>query len=111
MQIRAAEREFQRAKWAWDKGAIPERDLKAAEDDRESAKLTYDNAMETAGLEQESLDLDLRARQIERERQGYVVANLKRRVDELTRALAGRTAWSRTSPRPRRRASRRTRRS
>jgi HlyD family secretion protein len=84
VQIRAAERELQRAKWAFDKGAIPERDLKAAEDARESAKLTSDNAMETAGLEQESLDLDLRARQIERERQGYVVSNLKRRVDELT---------------------------
>ncbi len=84
VQIRAAEREFQRAKWAFDEGAIPERDLKTAEDNRESAQLTYDNAMETAGLERESLDLDLRARRLERERQGYVVANLKRRVDELT---------------------------
>jgi HlyD family secretion protein len=84
VQIRAAERELQRAKWAFDKGAIPERDLKAAEDQRESAKLAYDHAMETSGLEQESLDLDLRARRLERERQGYVVANLKRRVDELT---------------------------
>ncbi len=89
VQIRAAEREYQRAKWAFDEGAIPERDLKAAEDDRESAKLAYDNAMETTGLEQESLDLDLRARRLERERQGYVVANLKRRVDEIERALAG----------------------
>lgn len=83
VEIRAAEREYQRAKWAFDEGAIPERDLKAAEDKRESAKLTYDNAMETAGLEQESLDLDLRARRLERERQGFTVANLKRRVDEL----------------------------
>jgi HlyD family secretion protein len=83
VEIRAAEREYQRAKWAFDEGAIPERDLKAAEDNRTSAKLKYDNAMETSGLEQESLDLDLRARRLERERQGYVVANLKRRVDEL----------------------------
>ena len=83
VQIRAAERELQRAKWAFDKGAIPERDLKAAEDQRESAKLAYDHAMETSGLERESLDLDLRARRLERERQGYVVQNLKRRVDEL----------------------------
>lgn len=83
VQIRAAEREFERAKWAFGQGAIPERDLKAAEDERESAQLAYDHAMETAGLEQESLDLDLRARRLERERQGYVVANLKRRVDEL----------------------------
>ena len=84
VQISAAEREYQRAKWAFDEGAIPERDLKTAEDNRESAQLTYDNAMETAGLERESLDLDLRSRRLERERQGYVVANLKRRVDELT---------------------------
>ena len=84
MQIRAADRELQRAQTAWDKGAIPERDLRSAEDDRESAKLAYDHAMETAGLEQESLDLDLRARRQERERQGFVVANLKRRVDELS---------------------------
>jgi HlyD family secretion protein len=84
VKIRAAEREFERAKWAFDQGAIPERDLKAAEDARESAQLAYDHAKETAGLEQESLDLDLRARRLERERQGYVVANLKRRVDELT---------------------------
>ncbi len=84
VQIRAAEREYQRAQWAWDKGAIPERDLKSAEDARESAKLAYDHAIETTGLEQESLDLDLRAKRQERERQGYVVANLKRRVDELS---------------------------
>ncbi len=83
VQIRAAERELQRAQNAWDKGAIPERDLRTAEDNRESAKLAYDHAMETAGLEQESLDLDLRARRLERERQGFVVQNLKRRVDEL----------------------------
>ena len=84
VQIRAAERELQRAQWAWDKGAIPERDLKSAEDARESAKLAYDHAIETTGLEQESLDLDLRAKRQERERQGFVVANLKRRVDELS---------------------------
>ena len=84
VQIRAAERELQRAQWAWDKGAIPERDLKSAEDARESAKLAYDHAIETTGLEQESLDLDLRAKRQERERQGYVVSNLKRRVDELS---------------------------
>jgi HlyD family secretion protein len=84
VQIRAAERELQRAQWAWDKGAIAERDLRHAQDERESARLAYEHARETASLEQESLDLDLRARRLERERQGYVVANLKRRVDELT---------------------------
>jgi HlyD family secretion protein len=84
VQIRAAEREFQRAQSAWDKGAIAERDLRRAEDERESARLSYEHAKETSGLERDSLDLDLRARRQDRERQGYVVANLKRRVDELS---------------------------
>jgi HlyD family secretion protein len=84
VQVRAAERELQRAQWAWDKGAIAERDLRRAQDERESAKLAYEHARETTGLEQESLDLDLQAKRLERERQGYVVANLKRRIDELT---------------------------
>jgi HlyD family secretion protein len=84
VQIRAAEREMQRAQSAWDKGAIAERDLRRAEDERESAKLSYEHARDTGGLEKESLDLDLRSRRLERERQGYVVANLKRRVDELS---------------------------
>jgi HlyD family secretion protein len=84
VQIRAAERELQRAQWAWDRGAIAERDLRRAQDERESARLAYEHARETASLEQESLDLDLQARRLERERQGYVVANLRRRVDELT---------------------------
>jgi HlyD family secretion protein len=84
VQIRAAEREMQRAQSAWDKGAIPERDLRRAEDERESARLAYEHARETADLERESLDLDLRARRLERDRQSLVVANLKRRVDELS---------------------------
>jgi HlyD family secretion protein len=84
VQIRAAERELQRAQAAWDSGAIAERDLRRAQDEHESARLSYEHATQTAGLERESLDLDLRTRRLERDRQGLVVANLKRRVDELT---------------------------
>ncbi|MEX1994793.1 MAG: HlyD family efflux transporter periplasmic adaptor subunit [Steroidobacteraceae bacterium] len=84
VQIRAAERELQRAQAAWDSGAISERDLRRAQDERESARLAYEHAKQTTGLERESLDLDLRSRRLERDRQGFVVANLKRRVDELT---------------------------
>ncbi len=83
VQIRAAERELQRAQSAWDSGAISERDLRRAQDERESARLAYEHATQTADLERESLDLDLRTRRLERDRQGYVVANLKRRVEEL----------------------------
>jgi HlyD family secretion protein len=84
VQIRAAERELQRAQAAWDSGAIAERDLRRAQDEQESARLAYEHAKQTADLERESLDLDLRSRRLERDRQGFVVANLKRRVDELS---------------------------
>jgi len=84
VQIRAAERELQRAQAAWDSGAISERDLRRAQDERESARLSFEHARQTADLERESLDLDLRSRRIERDRQALVVSSLKRRVDELT---------------------------
>ena len=84
VQIRAAERELQRAQAAWDSGAISERDLRRAQDERESARLSFEHARQTADLERESLDLDLRSRRLDRDRQALVVSNLKRRVDELT---------------------------
>lgn len=84
VQIRAAERELQRAQAAWDKGAIAERDLRRAQDERESARLSFEHARQTADLERESLDLDMRSRRLDRDRQALVVSNLKRRVDELT---------------------------
>ena len=84
VQIRAAERELQRAQAAWDSGAISERDLRRAQDERESARLSFEHARQTAELERESLDLDLRSRRLDRDRQALVVSNLKRRVDELT---------------------------
>ena len=84
VQIRAAERELQRAQAAWESGAISERDLRRAQDDRETARLSFEHARQTADLERESLDLDLRSRRLDRDRQALVVSNLKRRVDELT---------------------------
>lgn len=84
VQIRAAERELQRAQAAWDSGAISERDLRRAQDERESARLSFEHARQTADLERESLDLDMRSRRLDRDRQALVVSNLKRRVDELS---------------------------
>jgi HlyD family secretion protein len=84
VQIRAAERELQRAQAAWDSGAISERDLRRAQDERESARLSFEHARQTADLERESLNLDMRSRRLDRDRQALVVSNLKRRVDELT---------------------------
>jgi HlyD family secretion protein len=81
--IRAAERELKRAQWAWDQHAMSERDYQHAIDDVSTAKLNFDHARDTAGLERDSVVLDLRTRRLERDRQALSVADLKQRVDQL----------------------------
>jgi HlyD family secretion protein len=82
--IQAAERELKRAQWAWDLHAIPERDYRRAIDDVSTAKLNFDHAKATAGLERDSVVLDLRTKRLERDRQALVVSDLKSRVEQLT---------------------------
>jgi HlyD family secretion protein len=81
--ITAAQRELKRAQWAWDQRAMSERDYQRSIDDVATAKLNFEHARDTAGLERDSVVLDLRTRTLERDRQALVVENLKRRVDEL----------------------------
>ena len=82
--INAAERERKRAQWAWDQHAMSERDYQHAIDDVSTAKLNFEHARDTAGLERDSVALDLRTRRLERDRQALVVEGLERRVAELT---------------------------
>ena len=82
--IQAAEREQKRAQSAWDERVISERDYRRANDDLDTAKLNFDHASATTGLERDSLALDLRTKRLERDRQSLVVENLKRKVEELT---------------------------
>jgi HlyD family secretion protein len=84
VNITAAEREFKRAEDAWNIHVIPERDYKRAQDDLETAKLNYANAIETASLEKDSLQLELRAQRATRDAQALKVARLEERVDALT---------------------------
>ena len=84
VQITAAEREFKRAEDAWGIHVIPERDFLRARDDLETAKLNYAHAIETGGLEKDSLQLELRSQRAQRDAQALLVARLKERVDALT---------------------------
>ena len=84
VQITAAEREFKRAEEAWGIHVIPERDFKRAQDDLETAKLNYAHAVQTGGLEKDSLELELRAQRATRDAQSLKVARLRQRVDALT---------------------------
>jgi HlyD family secretion protein len=83
VSITAAERELKRAQWAWDQRAMSERDYQRSIDDVATAKLNFEHARDNAGLDRDSVVLDLKTRKLERDRQALVVENLKRRVDEL----------------------------
>lgn len=84
VQITAAEREFKRAEDAWNIHVIPQRDFERARDELETAKLNYAHAMETGGLEKDSLQLELRSQRLQRDSQALKVARLRERVDALT---------------------------
>ena len=84
VQIQAAQREFKRAESARKDGVIPERDFAKARDDVQSAQLAFEHAKANAKLETDSMRFELRNKRLERERQKLVVANLARRVGELT---------------------------
>lgn len=83
VEIKAAEREFQRAEAAWQSQVISERDYRRARDERDAARLTHDHALENGGLEKEGLEFELQTRRLQRERQQLLVADLERRVGEL----------------------------
>jgi HlyD family secretion protein len=84
VNITAAEREFKRAQDAWHIHVIPERDFLRARDELETAKLNYAHAVETGGLEKDSLQLELRSQRATRDAQALLVARLRERVEGLT---------------------------
>jgi len=83
IDIAAAEREFKRAEWAWNQGAIAERDLRAAQDALDAARLKHTHALQTADLERTGLNCELQTQKLQRERQQMLVADLERRVGDL----------------------------
>lgn len=83
VSIQAAQREQRRAEDSWAKRLISERDYEKARDDAAAAAVNHKHAVETAGLQKESLEFELRARRLERDRQRLVVKDLQRRVSDL----------------------------
>ncbi len=84
VEIRAAERELRRAEASWDQRIISLQDYEKASDDLARAELEYAHARQKARLESESLSFELQTRALERDRQGLRVAELERRVAELS---------------------------
>jgi HlyD family secretion protein len=82
--IQAAEREQRRGEDSWNKHLISERDYEKTRDDAAAAAVNHKHAIETAQLQKESLQFELRAQQLARDRQRLVVQDLERRVGELS---------------------------
>jgi HlyD family secretion protein len=80
----AARREKRRADVAKERGVIPDIDFEKAQDDLRNAELAYEHANADADLYDERLSFELRASAFEVDQQELVVADLERRVDNLS---------------------------
>ena len=80
----AAKREKRRADQANDVAVISVIDFEKAQDDLRNAELAAAHAIADADLFDERLDFEVRASELELERQELLVANLQRQVDDLS---------------------------
>ncbi|MGD9020381.1 MAG: efflux RND transporter periplasmic adaptor subunit [Lysobacterales bacterium] len=79
----AAERERRRAESGWEIEAISEIDYEKTKDDLDTARLAHEHAVADAELDDERLAFELKTRELQVERQGFLVGDLQRQVDEL----------------------------
>jgi len=83
IELKAAEREWQRAEWAFEQGAMSRRDHDKAGDVLDAARVKNEHANASAALEDDSLVLELKTRQLDRDRQKLVCDEIKRKVAAL----------------------------
>jgi len=79
----AAERERRRAESGYEIEAISEIDFEKTKDDLETAELAHEHAVADAKLDDERLAFELKTRELQVERQFFLVQDLLRQVDEL----------------------------
>ncbi|MFO1469015.1 MAG: biotin/lipoyl-binding protein, partial [Steroidobacteraceae bacterium] len=84
LALRSAQREVDRVETAWTQQVIARREVDKAHDELEAARLLERQTQAGDGLARQSLNLELRMRRLERDRQRLLVADLKRRHDQLT---------------------------
>lgn len=82
--LTAADREKRRADKAYSSNSISAIDYEKAQDDLENARLEHKHAVEDASLAIESSSFEIETNQLEVDRQALLVAELKRKVEELT---------------------------
>lgn len=79
----ASERERRRAESGYKIEAISEIDFEKTKDDLETARLAHEHAVADAKLDDERLAFELQTRELQVERQDFLVKDLLRQVDEL----------------------------
>ncbi|NII12043.1 efflux RND transporter periplasmic adaptor subunit [Oleiagrimonas sp. C23AA] len=79
----AAERELQRNREAFAKGAVPKMDVDSAEDAKEKADIALKHARQDMNLDKDSLTFDIKAKKLIRDKQKLLVADYQRQVDDL----------------------------
>jgi HlyD family secretion protein len=83
VSLTAADREKRRADQAYELGVISVIDYEKAQDDLQNAKVSHGHAVADADLFDERLAFEVRASELELNRQVMLVRNLQRRVDAL----------------------------
>ena len=74
---------MKRAEAAWGYHVISEHDYAKAKDDLAAAQLSFDNAQANTSLDKEGLNFDVRTKELQVKREELLVADLKRRYDNL----------------------------
>lgn len=83
INLKAAQREMERAERAFQRGALIEVDYEKAQDDLQTAELLHHHAELDTQLDNERLEFELKTRQLSVDQQELLVAELARQVDEL----------------------------
>ena len=79
----AAERERRRAETGFEIDAISQIDYEKTKDELENAQLAHKHAVSDAELDKERLNFELKTRELELDRQKFLVDDLQRQVDDL----------------------------
>lgn len=82
--LTAADREKRRADKAIQSNSISAIDFEKAQDELQNARLEHKHAVEDAQLAIESFEFELKTNQLQVDRQALLVADLQRKVQELT---------------------------
>lgn len=84
VRLNAARREVDRIRTAFEQGVVSRQELDRREDELAEAEVRHRHAVQDVSVQDDKLAFEVRTRQLDVERQRMVVAELERRVDELS---------------------------